>query len=80
MKTDIHISETTEAGRGCVEWIVRATDGDGRAWLADAPRCPALARYGIAHVGVAHAVHPYRVVRTQLRGTFVMSCLEGAGL
>jgi AraC-like DNA-binding protein len=24
-------------------------------------------------------VHPYRVVRTHLRGTFVMSCLAGAG-
>ena len=85
MKRDIDISATTHrddgdtAGRGSVEWVVRAGDGDGRPWLARAPVCPALARYGIAHVGVARAVHPYRVVRTHLGGTFVMSCLAGAG-
>jgi AraC-like DNA-binding protein len=79
MKPDIDISDTTEAGLQSLERIVRAADTDARPWLADAPRCPALARYGIAHVGVARAVHPYRVVRTSLRGTFVMSCLEGVG-
>ena len=69
MKRDIDISEATEADRNSVEWIVRSGDTDGRSWLAEAPRCPALARHGIAHVGVARAVHPYRVVRTHLRGT-----------
>jgi AraC-like DNA-binding protein len=79
MESDIDISDATEAGQRSVEWVVRAGDAGGRPWLADAPLCAALGRYGIAHVGVARAAHPYRVVRTHLSGTFVMSCLEGSG-
>jgi AraC-like DNA-binding protein len=79
MKRDIHLSETTEAGRGTKERVVRASADDSRDWLLGAPVCDALARHDIVHVGVADAVHPYRVVRTDLSGAFVMACVAGEG-
>jgi len=79
MKRDIRISDLTEAGRGTTERVVRARADEPRAWLADAPVCPALARHGIVHVGIADAAHPYRVVRTDLSGTFIMICVSGEG-
>jgi len=79
MKKDIHLSEITEAGRGTTEWVVRAGADESREWLVGAPDCAALRPYGIVHVGIAEAAHPYRVVRTDLSGTFVMMCLSGQG-
>jgi AraC-like DNA-binding protein len=75
----IHLSETTVAGAGTREWLVRADAADVRPWLAGAPVCAGLARRGIVHVGVAEATHPYRVVRPHLSGTFLMACFDGAG-
>jgi AraC-like DNA-binding protein len=72
MKKDIRLSQTTER-------VVRASLDDARDWLADAPVCPALARHGIVHVGVAEIVHPYEVRRPDLSGTFIMMCSAGEG-
>lgn len=73
------LTETNTAGRGTREQVVRASADDRRAWLVDAPVCTALSRHHIAHVGVAEARHPYRVVRRDLSGTFMMACCRGEG-
>ncbi len=58
---------------------VKASPDDDRAWLRDAPLCPELERMNIAHVGVMHAVHPFKVVRSHQSGTFMFACSEGRG-
>jgi AraC-like DNA-binding protein len=73
------LPEMTIADAKTQEWIVRAQSDQHRDWLLDAPLCQALDRYRIVHVGIAQAVHPYCVVRTDLSGTFVMVCLAGEG-
>ena len=72
MKTDICLS-------GTIERVVRASAGDVRDWLAEAPVCASLAQHGIVHVGIASVVHPYEVQRPDLSGTFVMVCTGGEG-
>jgi AraC-like DNA-binding protein len=72
MKSDIHLSETTER-------VVRASRADERDWLAAAPVCASLAQHGIVHVGLAEVEHPYEVKRPDLSGTFVMICTGGEG-
>jgi len=79
MPDEVPLTETNTAGRGSRELIVRASADDRREWLADAPIVAALARRHIVHVGVADARHPYKVVRRDLSGTFLMACCEGAG-
>jgi AraC-like DNA-binding protein len=75
----IHLSEQTVGSAATREWIVRASKTEQREWFQDAPVCSALGRRGIAHVGVAHARHPYEVARPRLSGMFVMACVDGAG-
>jgi AraC-like DNA-binding protein len=75
----IHLSEQTISGVKSREWIVRGDGEDRREWLKDTPVCRGLARRGISHVGVAHAVHPYEVVRPRLDGLFVLACVGGVG-
>ncbi len=58
---------------------VKASSGDEREWLRDAPVCQELERMNIAHVGVMHAVHPFKVVRGHQSGTFMFACSEGRG-
>ncbi len=41
--------------------------------------CPPLASHHIAHVGVADAAEPYEMVRTDLSGTYLLSCSSGKG-
>jgi len=72
VKTDIDLSKTTEL-------VVRANRDDHRDWLADAPVCGALLRFGIVHTGASHVVHPYDVRRPDLSGTFVLVCTGGEG-
>jgi hypothetical protein len=52
---------------------------DTREIRVTAQECPALALHHIAHVGVAHAVAPYEMVRMDLSGTYLLSCSAGAG-
>jgi len=59
--------ETHRVGPNTHERIVRAQD------------CPALAPHGIAHVGLADAVAPYTMVRTDLPGTYFLACFSGRG-
>lgn len=73
------LEETHVIGPANKLWAVRVNDQDRRAFLAGAPVCPSLSRYQIAHLGVHHAVHPYRVVRKHQAGTFLLACFGGEG-
>lgn len=61
------LSETHVVGAQTVERKVRATE------------CPALALHHIAHVGIADAAAPYEMVRMDLSGTYLLSCVAGRG-
>lgn len=59
--------ETHRVGPRTREMIVRVAD------------CPALGPHGIAHVGLADAVVPYTMVRTDLPGAYFLACFAGEG-
>ena len=52
---------------------------DTREWIVRAHDCAALGLHHIAHVGVADAAAPYRMVRTNLRGSYLLACFGGEG-
>lgn len=66
-KTHERLSETHIVGEDTREWKVRAQE------------CPALGLHHIAHVGVADAAAPYEMVRMDLSGTYLLSCVSGRG-
>ena len=78
-KTHAQLSETHLLGAQTRQWVVRARTTDARAWLQDAPVCPTLAQHQIAHLGVCHAVAPFRIVRTKQSGTYFLACFAGRG-
>jgi AraC-like DNA-binding protein len=59
--------ETHTPGPGTQERILRALG------------CPSLVPYQIAHVGLAQAVEPYTMVRTDLPGSYFLACFGGEG-
>lgn len=61
------LSETHIIGRRTRQLIVRADE------------CSALIKRHISHVGVGDAAVPYRIVRTNLSGTYVHASLGGEG-
>jgi AraC-like DNA-binding protein len=78
--TDIQeLSETHQMGDECEYEVVRASEEDQRAWIANAPVCQTLNTHRIAHVGVIHARAPYRIVRMKQSGLFFLSTLSGEG-
>jgi len=66
-QTQHDLRETHNVGPHTRETIVRADD------------CPALRWYHIRHVGIAHAAEPYRMVRTNLSGAYLLACFGGEG-
>jgi AraC-like DNA-binding protein len=66
-KTHHNLSETHIIGASTRQRIVRAED------------CPVLRVHQIVHVGIADAAPPYRMVRTNLNGTYMLACFSGAG-
>lgn len=65
---------------GAHHQVVRSDESDPRTWLQDAPVCRLLKTHHIAHAGVMHANHPFRVSRVNPNGTYMMACMEGRGL
>jgi AraC-like DNA-binding protein len=67
--TEIHfdLAETTVDGPGTRHWSLTRDD------------CPELAVHRIKHLGMTAAAEPYRRVRVQPSGSFVMVCHEGRG-
>ncbi|MSU26371.1 MAG: AraC family transcriptional regulator [Pedosphaera sp.] len=78
-KTHAQLSETHLLGPQTRQWVVRARTADTRGWLQDAPVCSTLAQHQIAHLGVCHAVAPFRIVRTKQSGTYFLACFGGRG-
>lgn len=78
-KTHAQLSETHTLGAQTRQWVVRASTADPRPWLQATPVCPALTQHQIAHLGVCHAVAPYRVVRMKQSGTYFLACFGGGG-
>jgi AraC-like DNA-binding protein len=73
------LSETHTLGPDTVFRVVRAGEGDRRAWLRGAPVCATLKTHRIAHAGVMTARSPYRIVRMHQGGMYFLACLEGEG-
>lgn len=73
------LTETDIRGEGCRTWSVRADESDQRAWLAMAPICEHLSQYHIRHAGVASMPAPFRIVRTNLAGSYFLASLTGEG-
>ena len=48
-------------------------------WLCSSPLSRELARHQIAHTGIMNARAPFRIVRHDQSGTFLMACLDGEG-
>lgn len=59
--------------------VVRATKADNRAWLSEAPVCPALEHYSILHSGILSSESGVEVSRAEQSGTFMMVTLAGEG-
>ena len=59
--------------------VVRAEAGDHRGWLSTAPLCSLLKIHHISHVGRMWAKPPFRVIRADASGTFVLVGLDGEG-
>jgi AraC-like DNA-binding protein len=61
---------------------MRAVAGDPRLqrpWLEDSPVCLPLALHQILHLGVATMPDPFRIVRTDLGGSYFLASLDGEG-
>jgi len=74
MARDIELfggSSTWQAVRGKVE--------DERTWLTEAPVCTYLNNHQIAHAGKMWAKPPFKVIRSEASGTFILVGLRGEG-
>lgn len=72
--SDIHI-----LGKETTYRVVLGAERNPPSWLKNSPRSEELSRHRIAHAGVMHAHEPFRIVRQDQSGTFLMACLEGEG-
>jgi AraC-like DNA-binding protein len=67
-------------GRAHVDLLETHIEGPKtRVWTVRSQDCPALLQRHIAHVGVGDAAVPYRIVRTNLSGTYLHGSLGGEG-
>jgi AraC-like DNA-binding protein len=73
------LSKTHILGPRTRQWVVQVAKRDLRPWLAASPACAALGQHQIAHVGVAEAWSPYRIVRPKQSGIYFMACFGGRG-
>lgn len=71
--------ETDIRGPNCNTWVIRADQKDSREWLANAPTCDLLPQYHILHLGIASMPAPFRIVRTNLGGSYFLANLSGEG-
>lgn len=77
--SDNNLSETDIRPARGKAIVVRASTADSRTWLKGAPVCPALAQYHIQHTAVVRMPSPFRIVRTQLGGSYFMASFGGEG-
>ena len=79
MKAEPEILDGETFGNATRYEVVRATEGDARSWISDAPICELLMTHHISHVGRMWAKPPFTVIRSEASGTFVLVGLEGEG-
>lgn len=60
--------------------VVRSDASDERDWLRGQPVCKLLQQHHIAHVEILDASPPFRMMRRDQSGTFMLACFAGAGL
>jgi transcriptional regulator GlxA family with amidase domain/quercetin dioxygenase-like cupin family protein len=71
--------DLTVHGKGTVFEGVRVGTEEPRPWLRHYGVCPALARHGMVHVGIAGAHAPYQIVRTNQTTSYFLACFGGRG-
>ncbi|WP_193214785.1 AraC family transcriptional regulator [Luteolibacter marinus] len=59
--------------------VVRSDSSDNREWLAGQPVCPLLQQHHIAHVEILEVREPFRMMRRDQSGTFMLACFGGRG-
>ena len=60
--------------------VVRSDSSDDRDWLHNQPVCPLLRQHHIAHVEIVETWEPFRMIRKDQSGTFMLACFGGGGL
>lgn len=78
-RSDPYLSETDIRSPLAKVSLLRADERDFRHFLAGSPVCAALDHVRIRHLAVGHLPDPYRIVRTELGGTFFLACYGGEG-
>ncbi len=71
---DVHI-----LGSGTTHSAVLGAEMPPPSWLHASPLCEELSHHQIAHVGIMKAEEPFRIVRHNQSGTFLIACLRGEG-
>ncbi len=59
--------------------VVRGDSSDDRDWLRGQPVCPVLWERHIVHVEILEAREPFRMLRRDQSGTFMLACFGGEG-
>lgn len=75
----MHLVETdirSDAGR---IQAVKGDRNDQRPWIQHSPHCDLLQSQHILHLGVGLMPDPYRIVRTNLGGSYFLVTLDGEG-
>ena len=79
MRDEPDIADVEKFGASTRYEVVRAEIGDERGWLSGAPVCSDLKMHHIAHVGRMWAKPPFKVIRADASGSFVLVGVEGQG-
>ena len=66
-------------GAGTTWEAVLGSEKNAPEWLGGSPLTRELSRHQIAHAGIMKARAPFRIVRHDQSGTFLMACLSGEG-
>lgn len=75
----LHLTETDIRPPNGRTMAMGARSDDQRDWLKDGPHCEQLSQYHILHLGVAEMPAPFRIVRTNLGGSYFLASLAGEG-
>lgn len=75
----IELVETDIRSPHAQTFAVRGQTADSRPWMVAALGCDLLTHYHIAHLGIATMPAPFRIVRTNLSGSYFLASLSGEG-
>lgn len=77
--TDRDLSETDIWPEDAALTVVKADTTDQRQFLRNAALCPGLANLRIRHLAIGMLPSPFRIVRTNLGGSYFLACHGGEG-